>query len=162
MDQFRGFLTDWLASNGWSASQLARVSGLRQNTISRWTGMNPTRPTTENLEKLAPVIGVAYEDLLRMCGYLPSIGLVAVDDSADPALAEVIAIWPRLTEERRDSIRTLAVAGARTADNPAHSVAGNRSARRVTRRTPEHDDDGGERVTRRYPHPHGVLSRAAA
>lgn len=72
MDGFREFLTDWLARTGWSASRLARESGVRQNVISRWASQTPTRPSPENLQKLAPVVGVDYEDLMRMCGYLPA------------------------------------------------------------------------------------------
>lgn len=100
MDRFRDFLTDWLARTGWSASRLARESGVRQNVISRWTSQTPTRPSPENLKKIAPVVGVSYEDLLRMCGYLP-------DGEADAAAeGDELERWLLMrTEEFHQAVR---------------------------------------------------------
>ena len=70
VERFTTFLNDWLGRQGWSASRLARESGIPQNVISRWTSNTPTRPSPANLAKLAPVLGVSHTELMRVCGYI--------------------------------------------------------------------------------------------
>lgn len=156
------YLKATLRERGWSMTDLARRAGVSKQAVGQWLSEDEfTRvsPRPIYCEKIAAALGVDPDYILELAGHRRRS---EVAGPPDPGLAEVIALWPTLTEERRDSIRLLAVASARTADNPTHSVGGNRSDRRVTGRTADGEDGNNQRLTRRYPRVHGVLSRAAA
>jgi transcriptional regulator with XRE-family HTH domain len=70
MQVFGDWLHEQRTSRNWSQSDLSRASTVDSSIITRWeTGA--TRPSPANLAKIAPALGVPYEDLLKMCGYLP-------------------------------------------------------------------------------------------
>lgn len=71
MDELRALLRARTAARG-ELARLAEKSGIAAHVIGRWRDeARATRPSDENLRKLAPALDVPYEDLLRMCGYLP-------------------------------------------------------------------------------------------
>jgi transcriptional regulator with XRE-family HTH domain len=81
-DTFRDFVTRWLGDSRISAADLSSRAGIDQSGMSKYLHTDPrrrVRPSPRSLEKLAPVLGVAYEDLLRMCGYLPGEPRAQVD-----------------------------------------------------------------------------------
>lgn len=74
MDVFRDFVLDWLKRRGWSQARLAEASEISQSLISKYLSPEERKrvnPSPANLAKLAPVLDVPYEDLMRMCGFLP-------------------------------------------------------------------------------------------
>lgn len=79
LDEFRETLKAWHERTGRNQAWLAGQTGISANVISRWEGKRPTRPMPDNLAKLAPVIEVPYEDLMRMCGYMPGEAQKEVD-----------------------------------------------------------------------------------
>lgn len=73
MQPFWEYLTDWLSARGWSANRLAEESGVAQTLVSRYIHPNPRRrlrPTDVTLRRLAPVLGVPHDQLMRMAGRL--------------------------------------------------------------------------------------------
>ena len=86
------FLEAWLARTGSNQAQLSRASGVPQNVISRWLGDAPPRPSLKNLAKLAPAVGVPYEDLLSLCGYLPG-PLSPQPDQRRQVMHETLDAW---------------------------------------------------------------------
>lgn len=59
---------------------LSRASRVAVSTLSRIEA-GTQRPTPATLKKLAPCLGVSYEHLMAMAGYLPPPGqLIAVDE----------------------------------------------------------------------------------
>ena len=132
-DDFGDFLDRWLAEQRWSQGRLAHESGISQGLISKWVHSDRSRrsvPSPRNLEKLAPVLGVPYEDLMRLGGYLP--GELAGEQPLDPALASVVARWPRLSAGVREAIGILVGTG------PAFSG-------RASRKVDASDDYGYQR-----------------
>jgi transcriptional regulator with XRE-family HTH domain len=70
MQAFSDWLRERRAERNWSQTDLSRASTVDSSNITRWeTGA--TRPSPANLAKIAPALGVPYEDLLKRCGYLP-------------------------------------------------------------------------------------------
>src|SRR5690242_16924689 len=81
---FRDFVIQWLERRGWSQARLAEATEISQSLISKHlTGAERRRvkPSPANLEKYADVLGATYEDLMRMCGYLPgTLDLTATNE----------------------------------------------------------------------------------
>jgi hypothetical protein len=73
----------------------------------------PIRPSPENLERLAPVLGMAYESLLEVCGYLPETGQA---DTPKPP----ISIQQRTLAQNYE--RWMAVMGPRMGTQAAHDA----------------------------------------
>ncbi len=103
MDELHTLLSARLTERG-AIARLAEASGLHQYQISRLAGPHAPKPTPKTLERLAPALGVSYEDLLRMCGYLPG---AATNKRLDPDLAQVNARWDDLPAGRREAILRL-------------------------------------------------------
>lgn len=64
----------WLERRGWSQARLAAATDISQSLVSKHLAEDDRKrvtPSPENLARYAPVLDVAYEDLMRMCGYLP-------------------------------------------------------------------------------------------
>lgn len=105
MDKFRALLRAHLQKRG-DLARLSEASGLHGIVIKRWIDTT-MRPSPENLEKLAPAVGVPYEDLLRMCGYLPT----AQADRPAPEASALVMLksrWPVLEDWKRRAICELA------------------------------------------------------
>lgn len=56
-----------------SQGELSRACGVDHSTIARWE-RGDVRPNPENLKKLAPSLGVSYEEAMAAAGYLPDEG----------------------------------------------------------------------------------------
>ena len=70
---FRSFVVDWLERRGWSQARLADTSDCDRSLVSKYLALDDDRrvvPSPQSLERMAPVLGVPYEELMRMCGYL--------------------------------------------------------------------------------------------
>lgn len=66
MEGFRTFLEGWLRDSHTPQSRLAEETGIPASIISRWLSQrHPIVPSPASLRKLAPIIGVPYEDLMR-------------------------------------------------------------------------------------------------
>lgn len=74
--EFRDLLRSRLRERG-DLARLSAASGIASHVLGRWRD-GEGRPSDANLKRLAPALGVPYEELLRMCGYL----------SADPDAAK--------------------------------------------------------------------------
>jgi transcriptional regulator with XRE-family HTH domain len=73
-DEFKAFVEDWLSRSGRSQNQLALDTGIGQGLISRWLHPDPrrrTKPSPDSLERLAPVIGKPYGELMAVAGWWP-------------------------------------------------------------------------------------------
>ena len=82
-DEFRTTVLDWLERRGWSQARLAEATEISQSLVSKHLADEERRrvkPSPANLERYAPVLGVSYEDLLRMCGYLPGTASTTPSD----------------------------------------------------------------------------------
>lgn len=122
MEEFRALLNERLTTRG-AAARLSDESGISQNVLSRWRA-GLTRPSTENLQVIAPHLGVSYERLLRMCGYLP--GETAPVAERHPVLEHVNRAWESLEEWRQQAIAAL-VPGAPVPVPPARTPAKRRN-----------------------------------
>ena len=72
MTAFGDFLTLWMVKHHVQQSELAENTGIPASIISRWMNVRrASRPSPESLDKLAPVMGVPVEELMRVAGYLP-------------------------------------------------------------------------------------------
>lgn len=52
-----------------SQGLLSRACGIDHSTIARWE-KGETKPSPDNLKKLAPFLSVSYDDLMVVAGYL--------------------------------------------------------------------------------------------
>ncbi len=106
MDEFRALLRQRRAQRG-GLARLAETSGIGSPVLSRWE-RGETRPSPANLERLAPALGVPYEDLLKMCGYLPGAP-APLNQTLSALLSAVEAGWLAMD----GSAREVAERGAR-------------------------------------------------
>ncbi len=121
LQPFRAAIEDTLRVRGWSLNRLGRETKIQASVISRWLnvpeGAAASRPSPANLEKLAPVIGVPYEDLMRMCGYLPGEARAQVDvmrqAARDQVDAWLTAVGPQYEEYFWDHVKVQGDATAR-------------------------------------------------
>lgn len=100
MDELRALLRARTAARG-ELARLAEKSGIAAHVIGRWRDeARATRPSDENLRKLAPALDVPLVDLLRMCGYLP--GGTPSDQAAahhvDVELERAMGRWQELID----------------------------------------------------------------
>jgi len=112
MDEFRALLQERMAMRG-AQARLAETSGIPSPVLGRWRdGIG--RPTDTNLKKLAPALGMPYEDLAKMCGYLDGEPVGVEDPEWTQFLAEIEAAWRQADEIERSLAKrgTLALWGA--------------------------------------------------
>lgn len=86
VERFREVLRARVRQRG-DLARLADESGIHAVVIGRWI-TDGIRPSTENLAKLAPALGLPYEELLRLCGYLP--GTPAASGGQDSELVSLV------------------------------------------------------------------------
>ncbi len=134
MEQFRALLQERTAERG-ALARLSQVSGISSPVIGRWRdGIG--RPSDTNLKKLAPALGVSYEDLMKMCGYLPGKP-ASPDPQLDPRLAAFLAEietgWRIMDQQARE----MAERGTRA----LFRVEDVRRSRRVTKHDEGFDRD---------------------
>lgn len=106
-NSFGGYLENLRISKGYdSQRQLAIAAGLSPATISRIES-NIQRAEPDTLKKLAPVLGVPYEDLMRAAGYLNSNEATSDSSPVEKITAalvddpELFDFWQEL-KERED------------------------------------------------------------
>jgi transcriptional regulator with XRE-family HTH domain len=152
VQEFREWLTARLIELGLSKADLNRASDVGDSNISRWlTGGR--RPTPANLEKIAPVLGVSYEDLMRMCGYLP--GAPTAVGATDPDETEMLALFRQVPDERRGAakmmLRGLAVQRTRPVANRRQIAEANRKNGTVLKMQSVQDEGDDQAAKRGLP-----------
>ena len=100
MDEFAALLRSRLSARG-DLARLAELSGITSHVLGRWRD-GVGRPTDTNLRKLAPALGVPYEDLAKMCGYLPGQASSDINPQLAAFLAAVEVGWLSMDEAARD------------------------------------------------------------
>lgn len=118
LEGFRQLLRARLQERG-ALSRLSEQSGLSTAVLSRWRdGIG--RPSDTNLKRLAPALGVPYEDLAKMCGYMPGEpSSSAVESELDSRLAKLGAT---LSKYPRAVWLAVLEANERMADALAHNA----------------------------------------
>lgn len=135
VDEFRALLAPHLAVRG-GLARLSESSGVAAHLISRWASPDlrkQIRPSPDNLRRIAPALGVSYDQLLRMV-YLSEQDRAR---TVDRRLAAVNAAWTWLPEGLRDAIDILARSGSRVSD---HSTPSYRLANGVSGSPPAFSD----------------------
>lgn len=113
MEQFRVLLKTHTAERG-ALTRLSKRSGIPTPVLGRWRdGIG--RPTDTNLRKLAPALGVPYEDLAKMCGYLPGKP-GPLDPRLALFLAEIENGWRAMDDPTRDLAERVSLAAFRVED----------------------------------------------
>jgi transcriptional regulator with XRE-family HTH domain len=139
MEQFRELLKALTAERG-GLARLSERSGIPSPVLGRWRdGIG--RPTDTNLKKLAPALGVPYEDLAKMCGYLPGEA-ETLDPRLASFLAEIETGWRNMDQQTREVAERGTLALFRVEDVRRRP----RPERRVTKSDQGFDRDKGEEV----------------
>lgn len=104
--EFQKVVREFLARRDWSQPQLAREAGISQAVVNRWLSDDPemlVQPTDPTLRKLAPVIGIPHNELMRMAGRLegPSSPKGNRPTALLQFLADMEAGWLAADEQRR-------------------------------------------------------------
>jgi len=102
MEALRALIEDYLRTHDESQAELAQKSGVLQNVISRWLNGQVSSASPRNLRKIAPALGLSYEDLLRAMGELPTM-----EGSTDPDETELLAIYRQVPHEERRTVKTM-------------------------------------------------------
>lgn len=119
MQAFPDWLRTRLTERGWSNADLERASGVSNSIIWRWLSDAPRRPSPANLKKIAGPLGVSYEDLMKLCGYLPGAPSVDVDHDTE---ARQAALWAVVRDIPRPFWGVFLAASAALADAFATSA----------------------------------------
>lgn len=67
-DEFLDLLRKHISQRG-GLARLARASGIKSPVIGHWA-KGETRPSPENLKRIAGPLGVSHANLMKMCGHL--------------------------------------------------------------------------------------------
>ena len=102
MEALRQLIEEWLAQHNGSQAELAELCGVPQNVISRWLNRQVDEASPKNLKKIAPALGLTYEELLREMGELPPL---EGDGHIDPIEEEIRRQVRRRTDEMREAVR---------------------------------------------------------
>lgn len=110
MQAFQDWLRARLTELDWTNADLERATGVSNSIIWRWLASSPRRPTPANLKKIAGPLGVPYEDLMKLCNYLPGEPRAVVDQQRqairDQFDAWRIAVGPEYEEFFWRNLRT--------------------------------------------------------
>jgi transcriptional regulator with XRE-family HTH domain len=103
MHELRALLQGRLRQRG-AKAQLAKETGIDASLIGKWADEESgICPSPKNLERLAPALGVSYEDLMRMCRYLPDDRTAPQSDPRVLSLmAQIETAWHRMDEAARE------------------------------------------------------------
>jgi transcriptional regulator with XRE-family HTH domain len=105
------YLQSEIDQRGWSATDLARKSGITKSNISKLF-QNPSRiPQLTTLGKLARALDVPLPRLIALCGFemepdegAPDAGQVAILFETMPELRQAVGSWSQLSEEYRRAL----------------------------------------------------------
>jgi transcriptional regulator with XRE-family HTH domain len=104
MQALVALIEEWLALDRRNQAELARLSGVPQNVISRWLNGQVDSVSTRNLKRVAPVLGLSYEELLRRMGELPqaaaSVNGASLLHSRQQSLDDQVERWVRVLGPR--------------------------------------------------------------
>jgi transcriptional regulator with XRE-family HTH domain len=121
VDEFRTLLRSRLRERG-ALARLSQTSGIASHVLGRWRD-GDSRPSDTNLKRLAPALGVSYEALARMCGYLPDdAGHASSDRSPDES--ELLAIYRQVPNEHRSTIKDMLRGLIHRRHHAEHKVSG--------------------------------------
>lgn len=93
MEVLGQLIEDWIRENDSSQAALFHLSGVKQNTLSRWINRQVKSATTKNLKMIAPVLGLTYEDLLRRMGEIPESNPSAIVAAKRQRVRDQIDTW---------------------------------------------------------------------
>lgn len=134
-----------------SQARLSEQSGIPSPVLGRWRD-GVGRPTDTNLKKLAPALGVPYEDLAKMCGYMNGRAN-PVSSEMDAHLARygaVLSRYPRtIWLAVIEANEAMAAALAQIVPPVSDSQTGGVIDQNDEKTRDDHDSDGG--LTVLYP-----------
>jgi transcriptional regulator with XRE-family HTH domain len=104
VEALRGLIEEWLRANNSSQAELAQRSGVKQNVISRWLNRQVDDATPKNLKLIAPVLGLTYEELLRLMGELPASSPQSQIDARRQAVREQLERWMSAVGPENESV----------------------------------------------------------
>jgi transcriptional regulator with XRE-family HTH domain len=96
VEGLRRLIEEWFDAQNGTQADLARASGVPQNVISKWVNRQVDQASPDNLKKIAPTLGLTYENLLRRMGEIPES-----DATSDPIEQAIRA----RTAEMREAVR---------------------------------------------------------
>jgi transcriptional regulator with XRE-family HTH domain len=87
VEALRNLIEEWMRVHAASQADLAARSGVPQNVVSRWLNRQVDDASPKNLKRIAPTLGLTYEELLRKMGELPSDEAISAGRALHPRLA---------------------------------------------------------------------------
>lgn len=119
VEELDALLAPHLAVRG-GLARLGEASGVAPHLIKRWVDPNPkkrVKPSPANLERIAPVLGVPYEELLRLVyvsEHDDSAARQSSGSEADGLRARVISVVRDLVPDEDLSVLERMLSGYRT------------------------------------------------
>ncbi len=84
-----------LTVRGWSQYHLAKITKIRQSTISKWFQAVPTAPSQQSIKKVAKAFGVSVSHLL------------GEERETDKEFQELKEYWNRLTKSEKENVLSI-------------------------------------------------------
>lgn len=91
MNGIGSFIKDLRLKKDFSQRQLSLYSGISNTEISRIESGQRKNPSPDTLKKLAPCLGISYEELMEFAGYIEKNTVAINKESTQDELAEKIA-----------------------------------------------------------------------
>jgi transcriptional regulator with XRE-family HTH domain len=93
VETLRMLIEEWLRVQHAPRVEFARVSTVPQNVIGKWLNGDVQSVSAANLRKVAPVLGLTYEELLREMGELPHVRARARVSARRQAIRDQLDRW---------------------------------------------------------------------
>lgn len=91
--------SQWVQNNlddrNWSQAELARRAGITRGAVSNIVNNQRNRPDPDTVKAIARAFGKSEEEALQIAGYL------SPKPDFDPEIAELNALWEKLTPEQQ-------------------------------------------------------------
>jgi transcriptional regulator with XRE-family HTH domain len=93
VETLRMLIEEWLRVQHAPRIEFARLSTVPQNVIGKWLNGDVQSVSAANLRKVAPVLGLTYEELLREMGELPRVRARAQVTARRQAIRDQFDRW---------------------------------------------------------------------